>query len=159
MDRVMTTKLEKYIDEKGLVETSDPEIGKPIFRRPGFDGVPLLNELDRRLSETLREAREATGLTMAEVAPFLGLHNQVYGRYERNETPMQVSRLIHLSEVLDFSPIDLIMAIAPSRLGKTQSEADKRRKLIKVVESLPIDAVESLLVLIEAMAKLPQNDG
>ncbi|WP_455874745.1 helix-turn-helix domain-containing protein [Rhizobium yanglingense] len=90
------------------------------------------------ISEALREAREGTGPTMAEVAPFLGLHNRT-GRYERNEMPMQVSRLIHLSEVFRFSPIDLIMAAAPYRLGKTQSQASQRRKLIKVVEPLPLD--------------------
>lgn len=154
----MTTKLEKYIEDKGLVETTDPEIGKPIFRQRSFDGVPELNELARRVAEALRQAREQTGLTMAEVSPLVGLHSQVYGRYERNETPMQVSRLIHLSEVLDFSPIDLIMAAAPYRWGNTQCEADRRRKLIKVVEALPIDAVESLLVLIGAMAKLRPDE-
>lgn len=155
----MTSKLEKYIEEKGLVETTDPEIGKPIYRRPGFEGVPQLSEFDRRISEALRDAREKTRLTMAEVAPFLGLHHQVYGRYERNETPMQVSRLIHLSEVLDFSPIDVIMAVAPYLFGKTSAEADRRRRLMQVVEALPDDAVESLLTLVEAMSKLPPRES
>ncbi|SEI18401.1 Helix-turn-helix [Rhizobium tibeticum] len=149
----MTTKFDKYVEDKRLVETTDPEIDKAIYRGPGFEG-PELGELDRRISEALRQARDATGLTRAEVAPFLGLHEQVYGRYERNETKMHVTRLIHLSEVLDFSPIDFIMAAAPYRFGKTPSEADKRRKLIKVIESLPADAVESLLALVEAMTKL-----
>ena len=150
----MTTKFDKYVEDKGLVETADPEIDKPIYRCPGFEGSPQLGELDRRISD----ARDNTGLTRAEVAPFLGLHEQVYGRYERNETKMHVTRLIHLSEVLDFSPIDFIMKAAPYRFGKTPAEADKRRKLINVVESLPPDAVESLLALVEAMSKL-RPDG
>ena len=154
----MTTKFDKYVEDKGLVETADPEIDKPIYRCPGFEGSPKLGELDRRISEALRDARDNTGLTRAEVAPFLGLHEQVYGRYERNETKMHVTRLIHLSEVLDFSPIDFIMKAAPYRFGKTPAEADKRRKLINVVESLPPDAVESLLALVEAMSKL-RPDG
>lgn len=70
---------------------------------------------------------------------------------------MHVARLIHLSEVLDFSPIDFIMAVAPYRFGRTSAEADKRRKLIKAVESLPADAVESLLALVEAMTQFQPN--
>ncbi|CAN7742113.1 helix-turn-helix domain-containing protein [Rhizobium sp. LjRoot258] len=154
----MTTKFDKYVEDKRLVETTDPEIDKAIYRCPGFEGAPELGELDRRISEALREARDRTGLTRAEVAPFLGLHEQVYGRYEHNETKMHVTRLIHLSEVLDFSPIDLIMAVAPYRFGNTPAEAAKRRKLIKVVESLPADAVESLLALVEAMTKLRPHE-
>ncbi|MEK1894609.1 MAG: helix-turn-helix transcriptional regulator [Rhizobium sp.] len=154
----MTTKFDKYVEDKRLVETTDPEIDKAIYRCPGFEGSPELGELDRRISEALREARDRTGLTRAEVAPFLGLHEQVYGRYERNETKMHVTRLIHLSEVLDFSPIDFIMAAAPYRFGKTPAEAAMRRKLIKVVESLPADAVESLLALVEAMTKLRPHE-
>lgn len=154
----MTTKFDQYIEDKSLVQTTDPEIDKAIYRCPGFEGAPELNELDRRISEALREARDKTGLSRAEVAPFLGLHEQVYGRYERNEAKMHVVRLIHLSEVLDFSPIDVIMAVAPYRFGKTRAEADKRRKLIKVVESLPADAVESLLGLVDAMSKLRPDE-
>ena len=153
----MTSKFETYVAEKGLVETTDPEISKPIYRRPSYEGVPPLDELDRRVAEALRGARDKTGLTMAEVAPFLGLHDQVYGRYERNKTPLQISRLIHLSEVLDFSPIDLIMAAAPYRFGKTAAESERRRKLIQIVEALPDDAVESLLSLVEAMSNLSQH--
>ncbi len=144
----------RKVSLKRLIQRS----GSLFIGALGLTAFLQLDELDRRISEALKRSSRGHRPTMAEVAPFLGLHNQVYGRYERNETPMQVSRLIHLSEVLDFSPIDLIMAAAPYRLGKTQSEADKRRKLIKVVESLPLDAVESLLVLIEAMAKLPPAD-
>ena len=32
------------------------------------------------------------------------------------------------------------------------------RRALRLYEALPIDAVESLLVLTEAMGKLPQND-
>jgi len=88
----------------------------------------------------------------------LGLHPIVYGRYERTEAKLSVSRLIHLSELLGFSPIDLVMAAAPYRFGKTPAKADRRRKLIEVVENLPDEAVESLLTLVEAMPKLRPSD-
>ncbi|WP_165823570.1 helix-turn-helix domain-containing protein [Metarhizobium album] len=155
----MSGKLDNYIDENGLVQTSDPEVEKPIYRRPGFE-TPEFSELDQRMADELRAARDKAGLTHADVAPLLGLHPIVYGRYERSETKMHVTRLIHLSELLGFSPIDLIMAAAPYRWGKTPAEAESRRKLIKVVESLPADAVESMLTMIDAMAKLrSEKDG
>ena len=34
----------------GLVETTDPEIDKPIFRRPGFAGIDQLGKMDERIS-------------------------------------------------------------------------------------------------------------
>jgi len=151
----MRSRVERYIEDKGLLQTRDPEVDKPIFRGPGFEGVPEFSELDSRISDALRQARERTGLTHADVAPLLGLHPQVYGRYERNETKMNVTRLIHLSELLDFSPIDVVMAAAPYRFGKTEREAERRRELIKIVETLPADAVDSLLSLVDAMTRLP----
>lgn len=154
----MARKLDNYIDDNGLIQTADPEVEKPVFRRPGYE-TPAFSELEQRLADGLRAARDKTGLTHADVAPLLGLHPIVYGRYERSETKMNVSRLIHLSELLDFSPIDLLMAAAPYRWGKTPAEAESRRKLIKVVESLPADAVDSLLAMIDAMVKLkPEED-
>lgn len=154
----MTSRLEKYIDENGLVETTDPEVEKPIFRRPSYEDTPTFAELDRRLSDGLREARDKSGLTHADVAPLLGLHPIVYGRYERSETKMHVTRLIHLSELLDFSPIDLIMSAAPYRFGKSPETSERRRKLIKVIEALPDEAVESMLSLVEAMSKLRSEE-
>lgn len=154
----MTSKLEKYIEDNDLVSTADPEIDKPIYRGGSFE-TPEFSELDQRLADGLRAARDKTGLTHADVAPLLGLHPIVYGRYERSETKMHVSRLIHLSELLNFSPIDLIMAAAPYRWGKTPAEAESRRRLIKVVQSLPVDAVDSMLTMIDAMAKLRPGEG
>ncbi|WP_117195795.1 helix-turn-helix domain-containing protein [Rhizobium terrae] len=150
----MKNRLETHIEDEGLVEIKDPEADKLIYRRPGYEGVPDFSELDARISDTLRKLRERSGLKHADVALMLGLHPQVYGRYERNETKMNVSRLIHLSELLDFSPIDVVMAAAPYRLGKTREEADRRLALIKIVETLPSDAVDSLLSLVEAMTRL-----
>ncbi|MBP1844387.1 transcriptional regulator with XRE-family HTH domain [Rhizobium petrolearium] len=154
----MTSRVDKHIQEKGLVEHKGPEADKPVYRCPGYEGIAEFSELDNRIADALRQARERTGLTHADVAPLLALHPQVYGRYERNETKMTVTRLIHLSELLDFSPIDVIMAAAPYRFGKTKDEADRRRELIKIVEALPADAVNSLLLLVDAMIKVRSAD-
>jgi transcriptional regulator with XRE-family HTH domain len=149
----MAKRLDDYIHDNGLIQASDSEAEKPIYRRPGFE-TPDLGQLDERLAAGLRAARERAGLTHADVAPLLGLHPIVYGRYERGETKMPVTRLIHLSELLNFSPIELIMAAAPYRWGETLTKAERRRRLVQVVEALPDDAVESMLSMIDAMTKL-----
>ncbi|TDW28124.1 helix-turn-helix protein [Rhizobium azibense] len=146
----MTTKTEKYIENAGLVETRDPEIGNPIYRRPSFDGPPELGEMDNQIGEALRAARERRGLTRPELAPLLGLTTQVYGRYERGESKMHVTRLVHLSELLDFSPFDLLFAAAPHLWGKSKEEAELRHRLMKHIEELPLDKAKLLLGVVEA---------
>ncbi|AYD00640.1 transcriptional regulator [Neorhizobium sp. NCHU2750] len=150
----MKSKLERHIEDMGIVEADDGEGDKPIFRRPGFEGVVSLTDLEKRIGEALRQARDKTGLTHADVAPMLGLHPQVYGRYERGESKLNVSRLIQLSELLNFSPLDVLLAAAPYRFGETSGEADQRARLMQIVETLPPDAVTSLLSLVEAMKQM-----
>lgn len=154
----MKSKLEKHLEDKRLVEVKDDDSGRPIFRRPGYEGIVSLTDLEKRVAASLRQAREKNGLTHADVALMLDLHPQVYGRYERGESKLNVTRLVHLSEILDCSPLDVVLAAAPHRFGDTQHEADRRRQLLKIVEALPSDAVDSLLSLVDAMTKLNRSD-
>lgn len=45
----------------------------------------------------------------------IGLSTQVFGRHEKAISKIQVTRLIHLCEVLNASPIDMIHNLEPSR--------------------------------------------
>ena len=45
-----------------FVETTDPEIDKPIFRRPGFYGIDELGVMDERISVFLVKARATRDL-------------------------------------------------------------------------------------------------
>jgi transcriptional regulator with XRE-family HTH domain len=152
----MTTKTEKYIESARLVEIRDAEDGNSIYRSSGFDGVTELAEIDNLIGDALRNAREKQGLSRPDLAPLLGLTTQVYGRYERGEAKMHVTRLIHLSELLKFSPIEVIGAVAPHLWGGTKEEADVRCRLMSHIEKLPLEKAKLLLGVVESfLAILP----
>ena len=146
----MTTKTENHIESSGLVETRDPENGSSIYRRPGFDGVTELGNMDIRIGEALRVVREKQRLSRPDLAPLLGLTTQVYGRYERGEAKLNVTRLVHLSELLDFSPLEIISAAAPHLWGDTQEEAEIRCRLMSHIEKLPLEKAKLLLGVVES---------
>jgi hypothetical protein len=43
-----------YIARRGLVETRDPEIDRPILRKPGFAGITPLRDMESRLGRAMR---------------------------------------------------------------------------------------------------------
>lgn len=145
----MTTKTDKYIESAGLVETRDPENGSTVYRRSGFNGVTSMEDLDRKIGEAIRAMREKKDLARPDLAPMLGLTPQVYGRYERGEANLSVTRLLHLAEILDFSPVDVISAAAPHVMGKTVQEADLRCRLIEALGQLPLEKAKLLLDIAE----------
>ncbi|TNM65297.1 helix-turn-helix domain-containing protein [Aliirhizobium smilacinae] len=149
----MDSKLQKHVEEKSLVEVFDPVSGKAVFRRPGYEGIIALNELEERIGDALRQAREGNELIHADVAKLLGLHPQVYGRYERGESRLTVTRLIQLSELLEFSPLDVILAAAPHKFGSSKETSAQRCELIRTIEALPDDIIKALLSVINAMAR------
>ncbi|WP_426289740.1 helix-turn-helix transcriptional regulator (plasmid) [Ensifer adhaerens] len=149
--------LSSYKSARDLVETTDPELERPVYRRPGFDGIQTSHEMDERISAFLKNTREAKDLSRAELAQMLGLSVSVYGRYERSESRMTVPRLIHLCELMGFMPTDMIFATAPHLWGETPEEAEDRMKLTKLVERLPHDTMRDLIRLLERMMPAEQD--
>lgn len=154
----MSKNLESHIEELGLLKTVDPENEKPVYRREGFDGISTFEELDAKLGGELRKYRQDKDLSRADLATLVGLSEQVYGRYERSSSKMQVSRLIHLSEILGVSPLGLLFATAPHLWGKTPEEADTRFRMMKLLEELPPATMSSLVKLLESVSVL-QGSG
>lgn len=150
----MSKNLESHINELGLLKTVDPENEKPVYRREGFGGIPTFEELDTKLGEELRKCRQLEDLSRADLATLVGLSEQVYGRYERSSSKMQVSRLIHLSEILGVSPLGLLFAAAPHLWGKTPEEADTRFRMVKLLEELPPETMSSIVKLLETVSVL-----
>ena len=58
----------------------------------------------------LVEAREASGLTQADVAKRLGKPQSFVSKYERGERRLDLPELIELLEVLIVNPVDFITA-------------------------------------------------
>lgn len=144
--------LTEYKNTMGLVETTDEEVKRPLFRRPGHDGeIASFKEIEEKLSAFLRQRREESGLTRAEFASLYGLSTSVYGRYERGFSNLTVGRMIHLCELLGFTPLELIYSAAPHLYGATREEAEDRFKLAQLVDSCPPSTVRVIIILVEEM--------
>ncbi len=137
---------------RDLVEITDPEFDRPVFRQPGFDGTLTAKEMDEKISAWLKKTREAKGISRADLAHLLGLSVSVYGRYERgSEARLSIPRLIHLCEIMGFMPLDVIFDTAPHLWGKTLEEAEDRLTLMKLIEELPQDTMRDLIRLLRRM--------
>ncbi|CCE98545.1 hypothetical protein SFHH103_04054 (plasmid) [Sinorhizobium fredii HH103] len=143
---------------RGLVEITDPEFPRPVFRQSGFDGILTAKEMDEKISAWLKKTREAKGISRADLAHLLGLSVSVYARYERgSEARMSIPRLIHLCEIMGFMPLDMIFDTAPHLWGKTPEEAEERRTLTRLIERLPADTMRDLIRLLKRM--MPGEEG
>lgn len=140
--------LDEFRVERGLVETREPDFERPLWRRQGFDGVVPLGDMDKAFSEFLAKVRRKGGLTREQLAELLGISGQVYGRYERADSKLNVTRLVHLCEILGFDPIEMIYAAAPYLFGETPKEAQNRIRLMRLMSRIRPEAVESLLLLV-----------
>ncbi|WP_433762920.1 helix-turn-helix domain-containing protein [Brucella anthropi] len=143
-----------YSNEHSLEKTNDPEIDKPVFRRPGFNGISTFEEIDHRLAKYLREAREKAGLKQADFAPLIGLSTPVYGRYERAFSKLHVTRMIHICEVLGVMPIDVLYEAAPHLWGNSEEEAKERVELAKLLANLPYSMLRDLLPVVRTLSNL-----
>lgn len=144
--------VQKYIDDHGLVKTSDEESEKPIYRRPGFEGIRGFAEMEQVFSRFIREHRDAQRLNRAQVGMMIGLHETIFARYERAFSKLQATRLVHLCEILDCSPLEMIHAAAPHFFGESRKEADDKLKLMLRILAMPPATASSLLSMIEGLA-------
>jgi transcriptional regulator with XRE-family HTH domain len=145
--------VQTYIDEHGLVETSDDESEKPIYRKPGFEGVKTFNEMEQAFSRFIRERRDANRLNRAQMGMMVGLHETIFARYERAFSKLQATRLIHLCEILDCSPIEMLHVAAPHFFGGSRHEADDKLKLIMRILNMPPATASNLLNLVEGLVR------
>ena len=81
----------------------------------------------------------------------IGLHKTIVARYERAFSKLQATRLIHLCEILDCSPIEMIHAAAPHFFGKSREEADTKLKLMLRILDMPASTASGLLNMIEGL--------
>lgn len=150
--------METYKKQMGLVETSDPDIAKPVYRRPSFDGVHTLDEMEQRIAAHLRRKRKEKGLSREELGELLGLSAQVYGRYERAFSKMHVTRMIHLCEVLGLMPMEMLFDAAPHIWGRTPEEAEDRLALAKLVVNLPHAVTKDLLRMVAHLSQEEERE-
>lgn len=101
--------LDEWIDILGLEQVNDRQIQKPIYRKVRFGPMAPTDVIERLTSPQIRGIREIREMPRTVLAPLLGLHHQVLSRYGKATSKLTVARLIHLCEVLDTSPIELLI--------------------------------------------------
>lgn len=150
----MAIKTDDYIAEQGLVTTEDPKVDRPIFRRPGFDGIATPQDMDEAIAQSLRDQRIEKDLSRAELAQLFGSLEAVYGRYERAVTKLHATQILHLCEILDIFPDDLLFDAAPHLWGDTPQEARDRRRITKMIQALPTETFQTISSILDAIVAL-----
>jgi transcriptional regulator with XRE-family HTH domain len=150
--------IERHIKLLGLVPVLDEESGKTIYRRKTSLPVPSPEELENRISDHLAATREKANITKEEMAELLGLSQQFYGRAERREAHLRVTRLILMIEILGPEMFDVLAEVAPQIFGTDEAEAKARGKLISTVMRLPAKNVHEILTYVSLIADLVQRE-
>lgn len=144
--------LDQWISDLGLQQIEDPQIGKPIYRKP-FDGQVIFSaELEGQISSSLREARDRRKLARKKVATMLGLSERVYERYENNVSRLTVGRLVHLCEVLGASPEEILSLPALHLWGKTETAAELLLASIEKLRTFDEETLRDVLSLLNHIA-------
>lgn len=147
--------IENWVEQLGLQLVQDPDLEKPVYRKP-YDGKVHLNaELDDKISSSIREARDKRFLSRSKIAPLLGLSNAVYHRYETSVSRLTVSRLIHLCEVLDATPEEILAPAAPHLWGENQEHSRLLQNTISEIRQLDTEGLERIFKLVVSMEKKP----
>jgi hypothetical protein len=69
---------EEWISHLGLQQINDRQIDKPIYRKTSFGELELSAEIEKKISTSLRIARDRRKIPRSKLVPMLGLSDQVY---------------------------------------------------------------------------------
>lgn len=145
-----------------LVETKDPELERPLLRRPDLDGqIENLRDLDRRIGKSIRQMRDSKRVTRDDLARAIGLTTSVFARYERGVSKLRVTQLVQLSDVLDLPAMQVLYDTAPYQWGATPEEAKLTFELQRMIQMLPAEAKRSLVDIVRLLgetSRRPDDD-
>ncbi|RWQ31354.1 MAG: XRE family transcriptional regulator [Mesorhizobium sp.] len=105
-------------------------------------------DTEKEISASLRRVRDKRKIPRSKFAPMLGLSEPVYVRYERAVSKLTVGRLLHICELLDVSPLEILFPAAPHLWGDNQAEAEQRNAIIERLEDfdeLTLTAINDFL--------------
>ncbi|OWV96869.1 helix-turn-helix transcriptional regulator [Rhizobium sp. R693] len=155
----MTARTDSYITETGLEPTADAKVDRPVYRRPGFDGIASTQAMDETIADALSRFRKQKDLSRAELAMLIGSIEAVYGRYERAVTKLHATQVLHLCEVLGIFPDDLLFDAAPHLWGHTREEALERRRITKMIQALPPETLRTVATILDSIFALQKEPG
>jgi len=105
-------------------------------------------DFSEQFTKRLAAAREAKGLTQADVAAKLGVTIGCYGHYERGFRRVPVHLLPKLAEVLECSEAELLGAPAPKARRGPPSDWERR---IGVIKELPREKQREIRNVVDAL--------
>lgn len=115
----------------------------------------MSDELGMSIGATARAAREAMGLTQAQVAELVGLVPLVYSRLERGKMLPSVPTLLRICEALDISADEALGRLATGNRGKKGREeaSVSLRRLITLGRKLDEKQLEALVHVAQVMRR------
>ena len=146
-----------FASQRGLVPTTEPEFernGKKLYRVETFDDIVSLADIKDRIAEFLKDVRDRNELSQLELASLLGISAQVWGRYERAISSLEVTRFIVICEQLGLNPVELLGRTSPHLFGKTKEAAAARIELYMRIGNLPDEVCMSLLEMVKQIENL-----
>lgn len=150
---------EEWISHLGLQQIADPRIDKPVYRKTNFGELELSAEIEKKVSTSLRNARDRRKIPRSKLAPMLGLSDQVYNRYENAVSRLTVGRLLHICEVLKISPVEILYPVAPHLWGEDQAEAETRMAIVEKLANFDGLTLQAILSFLHHLKTKETDDG
>ncbi|RWO04334.1 MAG: XRE family transcriptional regulator [Mesorhizobium sp.] len=150
---------EEWISHLGLQQIDDPQIDKPVYRKTSFGELELSAEIEKKISTSLRNARDRRKIPRSKLAPMLGLSDQVYNRYENAVSRLTVGRLLHICEVLNISPVEILYPVAPHLWGEDQAEAETRMAIVEKLANFDGPTLQAILSFLHHLKTKEPDEG
>lgn len=114
----------------------------------------MSEELATSIGATARAAREALGLTQAQVAQRVGLVPLVYSRLERGKMLPSVPTLLRICDALDISADEALGRTVPQKGKRRPEEASENlRRLVTLGRKLDERQLEALVHVAQVMRR------
>ncbi len=100
----------------------------------------------------LRDLREDSDKTQADVAKYLGTTAQYYGKYEKGERELPFSRAIELAELYDVS-LDYIAGRTKIKIPSTEALSEDSLNVARIYQGLSERNKGKVELFLEQLAK------
>jgi transcriptional regulator with XRE-family HTH domain len=114
--------------------------------------------LQKRIGEAARTAREALGLTQAQVANAAGMSPPVYGRIERGGMMPSVPTLRRIAAALGVSPAVLLDMSAQEVPSSRNDLSPETRKVVGLLRTWPESKVAVGGELLRVLDAVPMGE-
>lgn len=151
-----TARSDRSADTPGRLTSPEPEATKPQTS----GGAPDALMIGRRL----RHVRQESGRTLTDVADAIGMSPSALSLIENGKREPRLSVLSALAGALDTQLSDLLAATPPTRRAALEVKLERAQRdpsyeslglpKVKVTPRLPMEALEALVGMHEAMASV-----